>query len=94
MNREFTLREKLLLLVLALVLVGLVYYQFVDKNVRGTLAGHIAEADQLQADLDIAQAQLVRLTNVQTSLNAVLKLESSQTEKRKSGFRVSDLFGN
>ncbi|MBQ3269744.1 MAG: hypothetical protein IJH09_07465 [Clostridia bacterium] len=71
MNREFTLREKLLLLVLALVLVGLVYYQFVDKNVRGTLAGHIAEADQLQADLDIAQAQLMHLTTVQSSLNAV-----------------------
>ncbi len=34
------------------------------------------------------------MADLQTSLNAVLKLESSQTEKRKSGFRVSDLFGN
>ncbi len=71
MTREFTAKEKILLLVLVLVLLGLIYYQFVDKSVRSSLDGYNAEANQLQGDLDIAQAQLMHLTTVQSSLNAV-----------------------
>lgn len=71
MTRDFSFKEKMMLLVLALILLGLVYYQFVDRNVRGTLTGYNAEADQLQTEIDIAQAQLMHLTNVQSSLDAV-----------------------
>ena len=37
LSRDFTLKEKILLLLLSAVLVGLFYYQFVDQPVRMAL---------------------------------------------------------
>lgn len=68
LSRDFNLKEKLLLAVLALILVGLMYYQFVDKSVRTSLENYKAEEEQLQMELDAAQARLARLTKVKNSL--------------------------
>lgn len=57
-GREFTRREKLLLLILSLVLVGLAYYQFVDRPVRESLTNAHAERDSLSAELTTVQAKL------------------------------------
>ena len=38
LSRSFSLKEKILLLLLSLILVGLAYYQFVDQPVRSALA--------------------------------------------------------
>lgn len=71
MSRDLNTREKILLLVLALILVALMYYQFVDRNVRASLNSYNADINQLQSEIDIAQAQLMHLTTVQSSLDAV-----------------------
>jgi len=71
LSRDFTNKEKLLLAVLALILLGLMYYQFVDKAVRSSIANSEAEAAQFQTELDAAQARLMRLTQVQNSLTAL-----------------------
>ena len=47
LSRDFTLKEKLLMLLLGLVLVGLAYYNFVDQPVRTSLASAEAEADYI-----------------------------------------------
>ena len=43
-SRSFTLKEKILLLLLSLVLIGLAYYQFVDQPVRSALVQAQAES--------------------------------------------------
>ena len=58
MSREFTGREKLLILLLSLILVGLAYYQFVDRPVRTSLNNAHAERDSLATELATVQAKL------------------------------------
>lgn len=58
LNREFTTREKLLILLLCLVLVGLAYYQFVDQPVRTALTNAHAERDSLNTELAAVNAKL------------------------------------
>ena len=73
MSRDFTRTEKLLIVLLALILVGLVYYQFVDKTVRQTIVNAESEAQMLQTELDAAQQRLAHLKSIQTSME---KLEA------------------
>ena len=58
LSRDFSLKEKILLLFLCLVLVGLAYYQFVDRPVRESLAAAQAEADSLTVELTAVQSKL------------------------------------
>ncbi len=69
MSREFTTGEKILILVLALILLGLMYYYFVDMPVRNAIASNQAEADTLQSELDSVQQRLSYLTGIRKSLD-------------------------
>ena len=71
LSRDFTNREKILIAILALVLLALVYYQFVDKTVRATVANSESEAQMLQTELDAAQAKLMRLQAIQSDMDAL-----------------------
>ena len=71
MSRNFTLKESILIIVLALVLVGLFYYQFVDRVVRDSINSSNAEYDSLRTDLDSLQARLGQLTSIQQSMDAL-----------------------
>ncbi len=68
-SRDFTRTEKILIAVLALILLALTYYQFVDKNVRTTVENAHAEAASLQTQIDVAQAQAMKLTTLQRTLD-------------------------
>ena len=69
LSRDFTRAETILILVLALILLGLVYYQVVDKNVRETVANAETEAQMLQTELDAAQAQLATARAIKNSMD-------------------------
>lgn len=69
MSRNFSRTEKLLILALILILLGLVYYQFVDKEVRQTIANAESETEMLQTELDIAQTRLAKLKKTQSNLD-------------------------
>lgn len=71
LSRDFTRTEKLLILLLLLVLVGLAYYQFVDKPVRASIASSEAEARDLRTELDVAEKRLAELQSVQGNLDAL-----------------------
>ena len=68
-SRDFTRTEKILITVLALILLALAYYQFVDKNVRTTVENAHAEAASLQTQIDVAQAQAMKLSTLQRTLD-------------------------
>lgn len=76
MSRNFTLAEKLLLVALALVLVGLAYYYFVDTPVRKSIESSQAEMEMLQTELTGVQGRLAYLTGIQKNLDALGDIDS------------------
>ena len=71
MSRDFTTKEKLLILVLVLILLGLVYYHFVDQNVRASVANSESEAQMIQTQLDAMQQRVMYLQNLQNKMDAL-----------------------
>ena len=71
MSRDFTRTEKILIAVLALILLGLFYYQFVEKTVRQSITNAQSEAQMLQTELDAAQARLMAANNIKNSMDAL-----------------------
>ena len=69
MSRSFTTMEKIALVVLVLILLGLVYYQFVDRTVRESIASSDAEYDAVRIELDGMQKRIEHLQSVQESLD-------------------------
>ena len=74
MSRDFTRTEKILIAVLALILLALVYYQFVDTNVRQAITNAQSEAGMLETELAAAQARLAAAQKVKSSMD---ELEAS-----------------
>lgn len=71
LSRDFTFREKLLILFLGLVLVALAYYQFVDKPVRAALESARVESEQLTVELQGVQAKLEQMHRMRSELEDV-----------------------
>ena len=71
LSRDFTLKEKLFLFLLGLVLVGLAYYQFVDRPVREALEIAHAEADSLSVELKTVEAKLEKMRRMRAELDDV-----------------------
>lgn len=71
LSRDFTTMEKVLLFILVIILLGLVYYQFVDKNVRGTIEACEAEAQAYQTQLDAVEARVAYLQSLQNSMDSL-----------------------
>jgi len=71
LSRDFTLKEKLLLLLLGLILVGLAYFQFVDRPVREALQIAHSEADALSIELNTVEAKLARMRRMRAELDDV-----------------------
>ncbi len=74
MSRDFTRNEKILIVILVLILLGLAYYQFVDKTVRGSIVNAQSEANMLETELASAQARLAAAQQVKNSMD---ELEAS-----------------
>ena len=69
LNRSFSTREKVLLLILAIVLVVGAYYFLVVKNVADTLAANQAELEEVQAQIDAQTALAQARTRMESELS-------------------------
>lgn len=67
-NRSFNLTERLLLLVLSLLLVGLAYYRMVHEPVSSQLESLNAERRSLETELDSVQMRAAQLSNMKREL--------------------------
>ena len=67
-SRSFTRVEKGLLLVLAVILVGLVYYQFVHKPVTNAIRTARADCEALESELLVASAKAQHLKKLETEM--------------------------
>lgn len=70
-SRDFTLKEKILLLFLCLLLVGLMYYQFVDQPVRRAITNARTEKEEMETELVAVQAKVARLEKMKKELEEV-----------------------
>ena len=69
LSRDFTLGERVLLVFLALVLVGLCYYYFVDIPVRDAITSSDAEVAALKKELSDYEARLMYLKGIRQNLD-------------------------
>ncbi len=72
MTREFTTREKVLILILSLILIALLYYQFIDQPVRRQLEAAQSEAEDLSMELQIVEARLGELRRMRTEMDTLI----------------------
>ena len=75
LSRDFTTKERVAILLLSLVLVGLVYYWFVDRPVREGIAAANAERDALMIELDGVNAKLLQLQKMEKEIEELGELQ-------------------
>ena len=68
-SRDFTTTEKILIVVLAVILLALAYYQFVDKTVRDTIGNANSEAQSLEMEIDALQQRAMKLNSLQNRMD-------------------------
>ena len=96
LSRDFTRKEKAFLIVLALILVGLCYYKFVDQYVKTELAEAEQKAASLEVELSTVNAKVAVLTRMQNELDAIIAsgdvtiMESYNNSKKEIAF-LNDL---
>ena len=73
LSRDFTLKEKIMLLLLVLLLFGLGYYYFIDQPVRNEIARCETEKANLQLELDKVNSKLHTLETMREELENIEK---------------------
>jgi len=71
MSRDFTRTEKILLVLLAVILVGLVYYRFVYVFVNDSVNSSNSEAQALQTEISAAEGRLTHLKSLQSEMDTM-----------------------
>ena len=72
LSKQFTRREKILLVILALLLLAAVYFWVVHLPVTETLADVQAQKEDISANLMILEAQQQRMEKMQAELDEIL----------------------
>ena len=69
LSRDFTKTEKLLILFLVLLLLGLSYYRYIYVPIEETISNARAERDALSAELTTQQAALARIKKMREEMD-------------------------
>ncbi len=72
MTREFSRREKVLLLLLGLALVALLYYQFVDQPARRQLEEAKNNAEMLTLQVNAVETKLAAMRQMRSEMDALI----------------------
>lgn len=71
MSRDFTLKEKILLGILTVILLGAVYYLAVDQPVRSALSEAASEQENLNTELLVLQQKAATLSRMKNELETI-----------------------
>lgn len=71
MSREVNAKEKVLLVILVLIILGFCYYRFIDQPVRKNLAKADAEYSSLQTELTEARVKIRELQRMQDEIDEI-----------------------
>ena len=89
LTRDFSTKEKVLILILMVIIISAAYYLFVYRTVDDQIAAHISESQALESQLTIATAQVERLKAISDQLeNDTLKsyMPSYNSSKKELDF--------
>ena len=84
LSRDFTALEKLVLLILILVLMGLGYYRFIDQPVRKGIEEAEAQCEKLQVDLNDVNLRIQAYEDRLNELNEAKELRQSMPSYNQS----------
>lgn len=70
LTRQFSRKEKVLIIIFVVILVVLAYYRFVDMNVREQTDAAKEAVEVAKSELEITNAQLVRLQSMDEELDS------------------------
>ena len=71
MSRDVNAKEKVLLVILVLIILGFCYYRFVDQPIRKNLAKADAEYSTLQKELTEANVKIRELQRMQNEIDEI-----------------------
>lgn len=71
MSRDFTTREKIMLLLLTIILLGAGYYVVVDQPVRIAISNAKSQQDELNTELMLLQTKAASLSQMQSELDYI-----------------------
>lgn len=75
LSRDFTAKEKALILFLVLVLIGLCYYRFIYVNCRDAIAEANTQRNSYQVELNAAMAKEAQLRKMKDELDSIGELQ-------------------
>ena len=75
LSRDFTLKEKIMLLVLALIILALAYYRFIHIPCKEAIEAAHAERDAYQTELVVASAKEGQLRKMKEELDSLGELQ-------------------
>ena len=84
LSRDFTALEKLILLILVLILMGLGYYRFIDQPVRKGIEEAEAQYEKLQSDLNDVNFRIQEYLDRLDELNEAKELRQSMPSYNSS----------
>ena len=70
-SRDFTRREKLTLFGLLILLIGILYFQCVDRPVRTSINAARAEALEIESEMSVVAAKARQLSKMQDEMDDV-----------------------
>ncbi len=73
LSRDFTIVEKIIILILLVFLLGLAYYQFVDRPVRTALETAASEKAALTTELTAVKAKVAQLEKMKNEIDNITK---------------------
>lgn len=99
LSRDFSIKEKLLMLVLLLLLVGLVYYQFVHKPVEESLAKAANEKAALEVEVTALETKVAQLEKMKAEIddvtkNGTFKIMPSYNNSNQVNTLLNDVLGS
>ncbi len=92
MSREFTRSEKVLLVILSILLVGLIYYRFVYLTTEDAIESLEEDSISTEKDLEYANAMLDKLEGMKSEMDTieieedVSRMESYNNSKNETAF--------
>ncbi len=87
MDRAFTTREKVLMVILALIILASAYYLLVFAPSKDAIVSSQSQVSQLESELTIQQAKAIQVSNMQNELDQ--KKSSGEQAKETLSYDAS-----
>lgn len=86
MINNFSKKEKFMLILLMILLIGLIYYRFIYLNVNNKIQAANGQADALQTEIDAANARLSKIRSMESKDTLMQRMGSYNNIKTETAY--------